>query len=239
MEIDKTQEISDCLQKAKSHLVKYGTSAVESSLRVQIEQFDNEDFVTFEVLKRVIEYLNNNTSDDKSSSKTYLHKLVKGSKIRLTKQTPTITKKDPKWLKLTEQLKKKMADEEYSKMVKNVVGRPRDEREAINSYKGQLGVGLDLVVTMATMFILFFTISQYIFEGENKTQNQMLFGLFGLIVGLLIDAILVIVRGEKYDIIGKQQLTHKNIATNAYGIETVPLEIRKKLAQARTQKKND
>ncbi|KAG2381453.1 hypothetical protein C9374_006442 [Naegleria lovaniensis] len=266
MEILKTPEIEQCLQSVKNHLVQYGMSSTENTLRVQIDQYDQEDYVSFDVLKRTVEFKNermqeddqqnnnannhkkkspnnNNTNNAKkitssnsssassektqassTSPKTYLHKLIKGTKLRTKTTSTTPTKKNPEWVKLTEQLRKKQGDYEYSKLVRNVVNAPAHEREALNSYKGQLSVGLDLVITMATLFVVFYTASQYMFTGENKKQYQILMGLIGLILGLLIDAVLVIVRGKKAEMIDKVQTKHKNIATNSYGIETVPIE---------------
>ncbi|KAF0976073.1 hypothetical protein FDP41_004749 [Naegleria fowleri] len=274
MEIQKTPEIEQCLESVKKYLAQYGTSSTEQTLRVQIDQYDQEDFVSFDVLKRTVEFKNERMKDDdrnnnnnsntnnpknnhqnknssknnstnvqkitnssessQSSQKTYLHKLIKGTKLR-TKSNQRPTPKNPEWVKLTEQLRKKQGDYEYSKMVRNVVNAPAHEREALNSYKGQLSVGLDLIITMATLFIVFYTASQYMFTGENKKQYQILMGLIGLILGLLIDAVLVIVRSKKAEMIDKVQTKHKNIATNSYGIETVPIEVRRRLAMRKAQ----
>ena len=223
MELEKSTEISSCLEKAKTLLVKYGTSASEQSLKVQIEQFDTEDYVTFEVLKRVVEYLN------EKDNKTLLHELVKSTKMKLNKPTKPSSKKDPEWLKLTASLRKQQADYEYSKLVSNVALRPKEEREAVHSFKGQLSVGLDLIVTMFTLFVLFYYASQYMFTGENKKQYQMLMGLTGLILGMLIDVTLVIVRSKKGEIIDKSQRVHKNLATNSYGVDTLPEDFKKRL----------
>ncbi|KAL9653675.1 hypothetical protein ABK040_009151 [Willaertia magna] len=228
MELKQNEAIQNLLQKAHQHIIKYGITAVEKSLQVQIEQFLKEESVTFEVLRKTIEYLN---EQNKEKERIFFHEVIKGSELKLEKPKIKTTPKDPQWLKLTEKLKRKVEDDQYSQLVSNVTFKQRLEREKepLNTYKTQLSVGIDLILTMFTLFVAFYYGSQYLFTGENKTQYQLLMGLLGLILGLLIDVTLIIIRSHKSETMAEKKLKGKNQATNAFGIETLPSSVKQKL----------
>lgn len=168
--------------------------------------------IPYPVLKKAIQIVNQT-----SKEKVYLHKLIKGSCPSFPEAAHSPAPKSPEYIALIKKLQKKYEDSLYAQMVSNVnIGQRREaERDPFSTYKGQLGVGLDLIVTVFTFFVIFYFFASRIFDESNK-MFSLIGGLIGAVLGLFIDGLLVIIRGTRAETLQKKKEKERSQATAAY-----------------------
>lgn len=85
----------------------------------------------------------------------------------------------------------------YQDLIKDVTPKLNEEIEYLSSYKDQLGFGVHVVVVMFTGYLAghFLFRSQF---GSNPALHAA-GGLFGMVVGMLVETLLLIIRASKFD----------------------------------------
>ncbi|KAL0490905.1 2 TM domain-containing transmembrane protein [Acrasis kona] len=153
-----------------------------------------EEGIPFDVVKRCIRIYNDN-----SEQKRYFQDVIKGSDVYFKPEAPK--KKTAIAEARLAVLRKKLADLEYADSIKNLTVGARGElnRDPFSSYKGQMGVGLDLIVTLFTFFVLFYWLASFTYPGVENTSFHLISGLLGLVLGLIIDAVLIVIRSDHHE----------------------------------------
>jgi hypothetical protein len=169
----------------------------------------NEQSIPYPIVKKAVQVLNSHNKD------CFFHEVIKGSDICFApdKQKPRNAKLEARLVKL----RKLHSDMEYADSVKNITTRTRAEakRDPFSSYKGQMGIGLDLIVTMFTLFVLFYTLASYHVPGKENYGYHLVCGLVGIVCGLIIDAILLIIRQDHNDKMIKRKHESRSKSTSS------------------------
>jgi hypothetical protein len=165
--------------------------------------------VSLDAIKKAVQLLNS------QSHTRYFYDVIKGSDIYF--QPPPPKPRNAKLEARLVQLRKQHADMEYADSVANITTRTRKEaqRDPFSSYKGQMGIGLDLIVTMFTLFVLFYSLASFYYPGSANYSYHLVCGLIGLVIGLIIDAILLIIRSDHNDKMIKRKEVIRGAATSS------------------------
>jgi hypothetical protein len=204
MLLKQTSKIQEVLQKAIELCKKQNLNYQD------IIDGNNNNGVPFDVVKKSVQTIN------KYSDETcYFYEIIKGSDVYFP--PPPSKPRNAKLEARLVQLRKKLADIEYANSIANITTRTRREaaRDPFSTYKGQMGIGLDLLVTMFTLFVLFYSLAVFYYPGKQNFSYHMVCGLCGLIIGLIIDAILLIIRSDHNDKMQKRKNISRGAATSS------------------------
>jgi len=157
-------------------------------------------------------------------------------------------KKSPEFQAYLEKMKRKQEDMQYKQMSKTVNSSSFSTSPSsiikdaeFSSLSKELGVGLNIIVLMATGFIVFWYVGKSIYKDD--TVKPVFLGLIGLIGALLIETVLLIIREQKKDIRAKyheeyqQQQIHQAQATHTKRAEEILKQHNK--TKSKHAKKND
>eukprot|EP00250_Pteridium_aquilinum_P021457 c25130_g1_i1 orf=316-945(-) len=90
----------------------------------------------------------------------------------------------------------------YQDLVKDVVPKQNEEMEYFSSYKDQLGFGIHVVVIMFTGYLAGHILFRSQFGGSPVLHAAG--GIFGMVVGMLVETMLFIIRASNADGVKRQ-----------------------------------
>eukprot|EP00282_Hemiselmis_andersenii_P011653 CAMPEP_0114141636 /NCGR_PEP_ID=MMETSP0043_2-20121206/18016_1 /TAXON_ID=464988 /ORGANISM="Hemiselmis andersenii, Strain CCMP644" /LENGTH=194 /DNA_ID=CAMNT_0001235795 /DNA_START=151 /DNA_END=735 /DNA_ORIENTATION=- len=126
------------------------------------------------------------------ASRPFLHEILSGSSIATPPPLPRKT--NPENQKRLAKIKRDLEEREYAEMVKDVRRSEiaAEEVGEVQTYKAQLGEGMSIIFSKATAFAIGYYASRTI-HGIDRIHN-IICGLVGLIVGLMVDGTLLVLR---------------------------------------------
>ncbi|KAF2069925.1 hypothetical protein CYY_008754 [Polysphondylium violaceum] len=166
----------ELIERIKTLKTKYTTNKTQFISYKDIKEISN-------ISKEINKEISNNTT-----TVFYIQDLLKGSVIYIPpKPTPKI---DPELEAKRQQYEKLAKDQEYARLVKNIVPK-KDERNELNSISSQVSIGVNILIT-------FFTLLAGGMYLGNRMFSSMLMGLaFGLgagIFGVAVEVWLFVIR---------------------------------------------
>eukprot|EP01080_Neovahlkampfia_damariscottae_P000552 gene552-8064_t len=169
------------------------------------KEMETTEAVDFQILKKAISLF-------PKEKKITIYETIQGTEYYFEKPKPIV--KSPEYLKKYERNKKIEEQQKYGQIMEKVT-KPKIERKPYDTFKGQAATGLDLVVTVATFFLVFYFGSQYM---AYKQLPRILFGALGAVLALILESILFMIRANKYD---KMETKHKEKEENVKDIDLV------------------
>lgn len=121
-------------------------------------------------------------------------------------------------LKAREILRAKYEEKEYQKLVKSLE-KPSTSLDlaenAMKSYSNQLSMGLSIIASMATVFVVSYYLAGT--AGANSMM-QAVSGLVGMIVIMIIEVVLIVIRTNDIDAhVAKRQKAETRKKEKAWG----------------------
>eukprot|EP00741_Cyanophora_paradoxa_P010795 tig00020539_g10437.t1 len=133
----------------------------------------------------------------------WLHELLSGSEVVLPRDLDPACfpkkEKNPELEKRLEKLRAYAENQEYARMVSGltVEQRREAERESMSSYFDQAGIGINILVSLITAFVVGHFLGRQWFDGD--VAKSVIVGLVFAIVGLMIETWLFLFRASHMD----------------------------------------
>eukprot|EP01088_Endostelium_zonatum_P007413 TRINITY_DN19670_c0_g1_i1.p1 TRINITY_DN19670_c0_g1~~TRINITY_DN19670_c0_g1_i1.p1 ORF type:complete len:256 (-),score=54.86 TRINITY_DN19670_c0_g1_i1:12-755(-) len=167
----------------------------------QLQQIDKSasiEEVSISLLKSI-------SKNSPSHNKVYLHQLLQGSALVIPsppKIVPTAQQ-----IRIRQELREKYEKDRYEKMTASL-NEQRTKRELENreiaSYSAGMSIGVNIIVTAITLFIVGYYLCSLTYGG---TVAGVIGGVAFAIIGLLVETWLFIIRGDA--VFGQQKKTQK------------------------------
>lgn len=148
--------------------------------------------IDWDVLKEVHAKLS--SQGDSICSIQPLRTLCRGSGLVLSKPSRPVATQTPEFLAHMAELRKKQEQRQYDAMVHDVLTAERAAeaaRHRFSSYRGQLSLGLHIVVTMAACYTFGHVAGKTVLRGRMRPEAA---GALLMTVGLLVESVLFILR---------------------------------------------
>jgi len=156
----------------------------------------------------------------------YVHEILSGTIYVAPVLKPKVLTAE--YLKFKEQLTARAEHIRYEKMVKNVKLNKEEERikelQDMKTVKSSLSVMGNIFAAAATLFVVFY------FIGYNMSKQSawaLSLGVFGAIIGFLVEAILFIIRATEIDTVQEKEKKRKK-STNGENLQCYKVLVTKK-----------
>lgn len=127
-------------------------------------------------------------------SRPSLRQLLAGSAFVF--RSPQPRQKSEELLARLEKLQDMVDRKAYNDIVKDVA-RNEEEPEYFSSFKDQLGLGLHVIVTMFTGYLVGYAFFRSQFAGNPVLHAAG--GIVGMVIGMLVETLLFIIRSSKFE----------------------------------------
>jgi len=187
-------QVTPQISEAIDFVSRHQKTSIEEKKEYQKFINEHRTTISLENVRRLSNLLRN-LGDSKIN---WVHELLEGSMIALPEKKKKVF--SPEYLKKKAELEREYSNREYQKMTRNV-SQDR-QRERLNDFRGlkdmnsQMSIGLNIIVTMATVFAASYWLFNRTYENE---VMAVLAGLFGAIAAMLVEVWLFIIKGSRID----------------------------------------
>eukprot|EP01102_Stenamoeba_stenopodia_P020683 TRINITY_DN8157_c0_g3_i1.p1 TRINITY_DN8157_c0_g3~~TRINITY_DN8157_c0_g3_i1.p1 ORF type:complete len:385 (+),score=143.50 TRINITY_DN8157_c0_g3_i1:173-1327(+) len=185
------------------HYSKVQPSADEQKVEEEEDEEEVKQTITLALVMRLSEILVEMKKKHKErlpeGQPVYIHELTRGSQL-VVRRLPQ-RKKDPAVQEKLRQVRIQLENRKYEQMTRKISGETNrtklmEEHAELKSYKSQMEIGINIIVTMATLFVGGYYLTKV------STGNH----LYGLAVGvvlaagaLMLESWLFIIAGNRID----------------------------------------
>lgn len=146
----------------------------------------------------------------------WLHELIVGSTLVSAPTKAAPRARDPELARRLERLENARQNQEYARMVRDITSKDvHKEREAneIASYKASMGVGVNMLVSVATMFTAGWFVTKNALGAGPTDVLPIIGGLLSAAATLLLETWLFVIRTSRVDSAASKRDATKRDAT--------------------------
>jgi rhodanese-related sulfurtransferase len=188
-----------------------GAALGSDDLRALLERFAGASQVTLSDVRALAEQLRAHAPN---APVQWLHELTAGSALLSVPAGRVARERDPALVKRLERLEIARQNEDYARMVKDITNRDAAKEKQsteIASFKASMGVGVNLLVSVATMFTAGWFVTKNATGAGPTDVVPIIGGLAGAAATLLLETWLFVIRTSRVDThVSKRETVRQN-----------------------------